>query len=120
MVTLCAPRDAAFVRRDQLPPEGIGSGWMKVAPDLVVEVRSPDETQRDVDEKLRDYQIAGTRHRWIIDLETRTVLLTSDGSPDLTLTSGTDIDNVEVLPGFTLRVATLFVGLASVSASESG
>jgi Uma2 family endonuclease len=104
--------DAAFVRRDKLPAVRIGPGWMKVAPDLVVEVRSPDESRRELDERLHDYQVAGTRHRWIIDPDSRTVLLTSDDLPDRRLRADGVIDNVEVLPGFTLEVAKLFVGLA--------
>src|SRR5437899_1434212 len=41
--TVRAP-DIAFVRADRLPPGGIGSGPMRVAPDLAVEVASPSET----------------------------------------------------------------------------
>lgn len=104
--------DAAFIRRDRLPPNGISTGWITVAPDLIVEVRSPDESQRTLDEKLADYKAAGTRYRWIVDPEMRTVLLTSDEIADRLLTVGETIDDVDVLPGFTLEVASLFVGLA--------
>jgi Uma2 family endonuclease len=83
-----------------------------VAPDLIVEVRSPDETQRTLDEKLRDYQTAGTHHRWVIDPDTRSVLLTTDGLPDRSLSVNDSIDDVDVLPGFSCEVASLFIGLA--------
>jgi hypothetical protein len=90
-----------------------------VAPDLIVEVRSPDETQRTLDEKLRDYQTAGTHHRWIIDPDTRSVLLTTDGRPDRSLSVNDSIDDVDVLPGFSCEVARLFIGLAKPATYRS-
>ena len=45
--------DAAFVRAERLPTAGIGAGWISVAPDLVVEIVSPNETRAEVEEKLR-------------------------------------------------------------------
>lgn len=107
--------DAAFVRKDKLPLDGIDSGWVTVAPDLIVEVRSPTETQRELEEKLRDYQTAGTRHSWIIDPDARTVLLRDDESRDRMLSAHDVIDQIDILPGFSLDVARLFVGLAITS-----
>ncbi|MGH7620125.1 MAG: Uma2 family endonuclease, partial [Gemmatimonadaceae bacterium] len=58
--------DAAFVRADRLPASGIGTGWMDVAPDLVVEIISPNETTADLESKLSDYRSAGTVLVWVI------------------------------------------------------
>jgi Uma2 family endonuclease len=57
--TVRAP-DASFVRADRLPAEGISGGFLKLAPDLAVEVLSPSESESDLAEKLADYRIAGT------------------------------------------------------------
>jgi Uma2 family endonuclease len=37
------------------------------APDLAIEVVSPDSRLRDYGDKLRDYEIAGVREYWIVD-----------------------------------------------------
>src|SRR5215475_6794836 len=65
--------DAAFVRADRLSLESIGTGWVPVTPDLVVEVLSPSETTATLDEKWRDYSSAGTTLMWVIDPAARTV-----------------------------------------------
>ena len=59
--------DAAFVRTDALPPNGIGPGWISAAPDLVVEILSPNETAAELDAKVRDYFASGTRLLWVVN-----------------------------------------------------
>ena len=49
--TVRAP-DASFVARDRLPEEGLPAGYFDGAPDLAVEVLSPDDRARDVQGKL--------------------------------------------------------------------
>ena len=103
---------AAFVRAEQLRPGGLGQGWVPVAPDLVVEVLSPNETASELEAKLRDYRAAGTRLFWVIDPETRTVTVRGNASPDAWLTDRDMLDGGDVVPGFSLPVAKLFARLA--------
>lgn len=107
--------DAAFVRGDRLPREGITAGWVRAAPDLVVEILSPTETSSDLEEKLKDYRAAGTRLAWVIDPATRRVTVRLAGAADTWLAeSETDtLDGSDVLPGFSLPVARLFARLAA-------
>lgn len=104
--------DAAFVRAGLLPEQGIGSGWVAAAPDLVVEILSPSETASELEDKLRDYRAAGTRLVWVVDPATRTVSVRSASAPERWLAEDDTLDGGEVLPGFTLSVATLFARLA--------
>lgn len=104
--------DAAFVRRDRLPVDGIGSGWMTVAPDLVVEIISPNETAAQLEEKVRDYRAAGTTLIWVIDPVTRTVAIQSSQAPERVVCGDAMLDGEAVLPGFELPVRRLFERIA--------
>ena len=104
--------DAAFVGTETLPIEGIGAGWVAVAPDLVVEILSPNETASELDEKLRDYRAAGTRLVWVIDPAKRVVSVRSLDAPEKWLSESDTIDGADVLPGFAMPVARLFARLA--------
>jgi Uma2 family endonuclease len=107
--------DAAFVSAARLPREGIGPGWMRATPDLVVEVLSPSETAAELEDKVDDYRTAGTRLFWIVDPATRTVSVRATGDPERRLTESETIDGGDVLPGFTFAIARLFEGLAPSS-----
>lgn len=104
--------DAAFVQVGRLPPDGLGAGWIGAAPDLVVEILSPNETNSELEEKLRDYRAAGTRLVWVIDPAARAVSVRSTSAPERRVSEGDDLDGGDVLPGFTLPVAALFTRLA--------
>jgi Uma2 family endonuclease len=104
--------DAAFVRADRLPAAGIGLGWMALAPDLVVEILSPNESLSEVEEKLRDYRAAGTALARVIDPLARTVSIRSAGAVDRTLSNDDILDGGSVLPGLTIPIRRLFERLA--------
>ena len=53
--------DAAFVSAARIPPGGIQSGYFPGAPDLAVEVVSPDDTAAEVKAKVNEYFEAGAR-----------------------------------------------------------
>jgi Uma2 family endonuclease len=107
--TVRAP-DIAFVRAERLPAEGVGAGFMRLAPDLVVEVLSPSETTSRLEEKLNDYRAAGTPLVWIIDPETRTVMVVPADGPVRRLRADDVLDGGDVIPGFLCRVAEVFEG----------
>jgi len=102
--------DAAFVSGERLPAEGIGPGWVRATPDLIVEVLSPSESVAELEAKLDDYRTAGTRRAWIIDPTHRTVTIRDLAGelPEHILAEREDIDAAPVLPGFSMWVARIF------------
>lgn len=101
--------DVVFVTPDRIqnphePPNGA---------DLVAEVVSPgtEARQRDLEEKRREYALAGIREYWIIDPETQTVtVLALDGETfhqHGEFTSGQTADS-PLLEGFAIDVTALF------------
>jgi Uma2 family endonuclease len=58
--------DVAFVRRERLPVPP-PNGFPEMAPDLVIEVLSPNDRPGEVLSKIGDWLDAGVRLVWIID-----------------------------------------------------
>jgi Uma2 family endonuclease len=91
--------DTSFVRAERLPAAGLPRGFIPMAPDLAVEILSPDEAAWELEEKLDDYRAAGTPLIWVIDPNRRTVMIVSADVP------------VRWLRGNECPVSALFDGL---------
>lgn len=104
--TVLAP-DVAFVRTDRLPPKG-SPGFFPGAPDLAVEVLSPDDTRRKVAIKVAAWLEHGTREVWVVDPKRRTLTVHTADSAPITLHHDATLHDSAVLPGFTLALAELF------------
>lgn len=103
--TVRAP-DVAFVARERVPPRG-ARGFPALAPDLVVEVLSPDDRPGEVLAKVADWLSAGTRLVWVVDPERRLArVYRDDGSEALVPEQGT-LDGEGVLPGFRCALETI-------------
>jgi Uma2 family endonuclease len=79
--------------------------------DLVVEIVSPDNPARDLEEKPRDYAEAGIPEYWIVNPldETVTVLTLTDGSyTEYGVFRRGDEARSKLLDGFTVRVDQIF------------
>ncbi|MHC4134084.1 MAG: Uma2 family endonuclease [Planctomycetota bacterium] len=103
--TVRAP-DIAFVRAARGP--GPDRGYFPGAPDLAVEVLSPDDRPGHVREKVAEWIEAGARAVWVVDPRTRTVTVrTPPGDPRVLQETDT-LGGGDVLPGFTLAVREIF------------
>src|SRR5262245_319324 len=101
--------DVAYFSWDRIPGRRFPAQPVaELAPDLAVEVVSPNNTRREMEIKRDDYFRAGVRLVWQIDPRARTVdVYTAPDAP--TVLRGTDtLDGGAVLPGFTLPLADLF------------
>ncbi len=104
--------DLSFVRADRLPPDGIGPGLLKLAPDLAVEVLSPSERASELEEKIEDYLAAGTSMIWVVDPVRRTVRVVTADAPERRLHEGDALDGGDIIPGFVCAVSEIFEGIA--------
>ncbi|WIG61585.1 MAG: hypothetical protein OJF49_004333 [Ktedonobacterales bacterium] len=110
-VTAFAP-DIAFVRAERLPlresPEW-DRPW-QLAPDLAVEIASPNQFRPEMAEKAQRYLVAGVRLVWVIWPKQRQVdvwhLDTQQAMT--TLGIGQSLDGLDVVPGFSYAIADLF------------
>ncbi len=55
------------------PSQLRGMQMLEISPDLVVEVLSPSNTRRDIEDKLEDYRIVGVPECWLVSPEAETV-----------------------------------------------
>jgi Uma2 family endonuclease len=85
----------------------VRQGPVMQMPDLAVEVKSPDDTYRELREKADYYLANGARMVWLIYPEKRLVEVHTPDDFDLLNDSDT-LDGGDVLPGFTLPVREIF------------
>ena len=104
--TVRAP-DAAFVAAHRLAERPRRSGFFDGAPDLAVEVVSPNDSYQDVEDKVRDYLNAGTQAVWVVNPRART-LTVYERTGVTRLTVDDTLDGGATLPGFSLPIAELF------------
>jgi Uma2 family endonuclease len=100
--------DAAFVRAASMPPEDEQDGYLRLAPDLAVEVISPSDRAGQVSDKVAEYLDAGVRLLWVIEPRRRTVTVYTPDRHARILREGDELDGGDVLPGLTVAVAELF------------
>ena len=101
--------DIAFVHKDRLPAVLPGESFWPGPPDLAVEVLSPGDTLREVDEKAKMWLAAGTRMVWVVNPAWRIVTVYRASAGVKTITEDGELEGEDVIPGFRCRVRDLFV-----------
>jgi Uma2 family endonuclease len=103
--------DVTFVAAGRFPNDRVPRGDFTIAPDLMAEVISPNDTAEDMEQRIADFTSVGTRLFWVVYPATRTVwVLRADGSARR-LTEQQELSGEDVIPGFTCPVASLFAGI---------
>ncbi len=100
--------DLAFVRADRLP-DPLPAGFLRLAPDLVLEVRSPSDRAPEVLAKVRRWLAAGVRLVWELNPRTRILTVYQNGAEAQTLGVEDTVTGGDVLPGFSFPLRRLFV-----------
>jgi len=103
--TVRAP-DVGFVKsgRPPVPKRGYYPG----APDLAVEVLSPDDRPGYVRDKVAEWLEAGAAAVWVVDPDLRTVAVYGAGREARVLRGGDGLEGGAVLPGFAPEVREIF------------
>jgi Uma2 family endonuclease len=99
--------DIAFESTERLA-QTTESGYLKTAPELVVEIISPSDRWQDVRDKLEDYFAIGVHRVWIVEPDKRAVLVYRSSTEMHKLSEGDTLIGEGVLDGFSLPVAELF------------
>jgi Uma2 family endonuclease len=100
--------DAAFVRADRIPADGMPRAFSEIVPDLIVEVISPSNTAAEVQGKVREWLEAGARLVWVVHPSPKTVEVVRSLQDRETLAVGDTLDGGDVLPGFSCSVEEIF------------
>jgi len=110
--------DVSFIRRERLPPMEELEGHCRIAPDLAVEVISPNDLYTEVDDKVEEYLAAGVRLVWVINPATRTVRVQRADGAGAFLREADELSGEDVVPGFRCSVRALFAASSTPAASR--
>jgi Uma2 family endonuclease len=97
-----------FIRVERVPPSGVPDAFWTIAPDVAVEVVSPSESAADVQEKVRDYLLAGTPLMWVVYPRSQQVVAHTADGVARTLSGNDLLASDDVLPGFRCMVSQIF------------
>jgi Uma2 family endonuclease len=99
--------DVLFVSYSRLPAGPVPED-LPVAPDLVVEVRSPTDRIGDIQIKIGEYLNAGVRVVVLVDPNTESVAVFRADELPQRFSNGDELTLPDVLPGFAVPVRRFF------------
>jgi Uma2 family endonuclease len=105
--TVRAP-DVAFVSKARIPADGIPKGYWPFAPDMALEVISPNDNFGEVDEMIGEWLEAGVRLVVIINPRKRNIKLYRSQTEINLLTEADELKFDDIVPGFSYPVKKLF------------
>lgn len=100
--------DISIIRQVRFSAADISGSYLKTAPDLAVEIVSPNDEAEDLEIKIGDYRKAGVRLIWIIFPIARTARVHRLDGTIVGVEESDDLDGEDVLPGFRCRLGDLF------------
>jgi Uma2 family endonuclease len=100
--------DVALASPQQVAATTKKASFIDGPPVLAVEVLSPYDKQKDIDEAIEEYLDCGVKVVWIVNPYAETVAVyRPDKKPEL-FNADQDLSGEPHLPGFKVRVATIF------------
>jgi Uma2 family endonuclease len=99
--------DISFVSAERIPEEGEPESPWDIAPDLAVEVVSPNDLWGGVQGKLHEYFAAGVREVWLVAPETKEVYVYTAPRSVKVLAEEDELTS-ELLPGFRCKLSEIF------------
>lgn len=100
--------DVGFVFSPRIPVEGEPSGKWEIAPDLAIEVISPNDVWDKVNRKVREYFAAGVQQVWLVSQVEQEVTIYDSPTQIRVVTADQELTSEALLPGFKCRVSALF------------
>ena len=88
-----------------------GLQFLEIPPDLVVEVLSPSNTRRDIEDELADYRQVGVKECWLVSPEAETVEVLRLSLEEAATEATFGVDETlrsELLGDFTLQLRDIF------------
>ncbi len=99
--------DVLFISKNR-HPERPKRGFLEVAPELVVEIISPTEVRKEIDEKIKEYLNIGVKWVWLIDPKNRCCTVYRSETDVQKLTENDSLVGDEILAGFEIKIAKFF------------
>jgi Uma2 family endonuclease len=100
--------DLLFISNERYARRSSASGYLDVAPELVVEILSPGDSLMEMMQKLREYFAVGVKLVWVLDPGAQTVYTYRSVTDVRELREPDRLTGDDVLPGIDVPVVTLF------------
>ncbi|HEY9623424.1 MAG TPA: Uma2 family endonuclease [Crinalium sp.] len=102
--------DAAWIKlsRWDVLTQDQRSKFAPICPDFVVELRSPSDSLKPLQDKMQEYIDNGTLLGWLIDRKEQTVYVYRAGSPVEELRQPATLSGDPVLSGFVLELSKIW------------
>ena len=89
------------------------SGFARICPDFVVELRSPSDSRAVLESKMQEYMANGSKLGWLIDPSTKTVKIYRPGQLPESQVNPQEISGESILKGFHLDLTSIFTSSSS-------
>lgn len=102
--------DAAWIplaKWESLTPEQ-QEKFPPICPDFIIELRSPNDSLKPLQEKMEEYINNGTRLGWLINRKNRQVEIYRHGKEKEVLDNAATLSGENVLPGFILNLSLIW------------
>ena len=107
----CRSPDSSWISLDRWTSLSVDdrSGFARICPDFVIELRSPSDSLTTLQSKMQEYMANGSKLGWLIDPSTKTVMIYRLGqeSPE-SLINPPQLSGETILPGFILNLSVIF------------
>jgi Uma2 family endonuclease len=98
--------DVSFVAAGRLESSA-GGPWLSLVPDLAVEVRSPNDSTRQILDTVGEYLAAGVRLVWVVDSERRSAAAYRSATHVREIGPSGSLEGDDVLAGFVCPLADI-------------
>jgi Uma2 family endonuclease len=102
--------DVLFIAKKSLPIRTSREGYLETIPELVVEIRSKNDSLKYVERNVQHYLKAGVELVWVADPEVRTLTAHSASGEPAVYNETDTLSLPERIPGFSMPVADVFRG----------
>jgi len=95
--------DIAYYNFERVPQGEMPMGYIDVAPNRVIEVRSPSDRWSAILKKVSEYLEAGITLVCVLDMFTKTAVIYLSDQPPRTIAADSELDHSAVLPASACR-----------------
>ncbi|VXD24969.1 Uma2 family endonuclease [Planktothrix paucivesiculata] len=102
--------DAAWIplaKWESLTPEQ-QEKFLPICPDFIIELRSPSDSLKPLQDKMQEYIDNGSRLGWLINRQNRQVEIYRQGREKEILENPTTLSGEDILPGFVLNLSLIW------------
>jgi Uma2 family endonuclease len=100
--------DAAFIMKQSLPARESPVGFLEKIPELIIEIKSKNDTATEIAEKVADYLEAGAKLVWVLEPAIESVIAHRPNSQPKSYRQTDALTCEDIIPGFRLVAAELF------------